>query len=463
MALSSLGVGSGLDLNGIVTSLMEVEQQPLQALKKKQSSYQSRISALGTLKNALSGLQTAAQAFIPATNQSATDKFATLKATTGDNTLLTASASTGAAAATYMLTDISLATAQQIRKTGLTIPTATNGSGDGSLSIKVGTADAVNVSVKGGSTLAQVAKAINDVNTAITASVVNDGSVDYLVFSAKESGASKQISITSTDNDGNAGTNLWSSFNFSSNTANGWTEQQQAASASVKVNGLLITSETNTISKAISNVSFTLVKESTAGTTLTVSKDTTATLTSAINGFIKAYNEAATSMRTLGAYNPNTKIAGALQGDSTLRGAQSQVTSLLQGRAGGNSVYQTLSNIGIALQKDGSLALDSSMLNKAIEADYAGVSNLVATIGSSFKTRIDGLIGSSGSIISATENANRLIKDLDKRQDALNDRLAKIEDRYRKQFSALDTLVAKMNQTSSWLSQQLANLPGASS
>lgn len=464
MAISSLGAGSGLDLSGILSSLMQVEQQPLLALQKKEASYQARISSLGTLKGALSSLQTAAQAFIPSSGQSSTDKFASFKASVADTTIATASASSGATAASYTLKNILLAHSEQIRKTGFSIPTATDGSEDGTLSIQVGSGTAVDVSVEGGSSLADVAAAINNAAAGVTASIINNGSADYLVVSADESGQSNQLTITSSN------PALWGSFDYTPPGAstpgyvnNGWTEQQEATSASVDINGLTITSDSNTISSAIGNVSITLAKESATGTTLSVSKDTTSSLTSTLSAFVKAFNDAAKSMKDLGFYNAETKTAGALQGDNTLRGAQSQVRSLLQTKAGGASVYQTLSDIGISLEKDGTLKLDSTKLNKAITADYSGVTTLVSTVGTAFKNGLEGLVGTTGNIAAATDSANRAIKDIGKREEALLDRLTQIEARYRKQFSALDSLVASMNKTSTYLTQQLANLPGSSS
>ncbi len=220
----------------------------------------------------------------------------------------------------------------------------------------------------------------------------------------------------------------------------------------------------DTVSGALDGVTLTLLKTNTGSpTTLTVTRDVTTSLTSAINSFVKSYNDAAKSMKDLGYYDASTKKAGALQGDSTLRGAQSQVRKLLQTQAGGSSVYQTLSSIGVALQTDGTLKLDSSKLTAAVEADYIGVTELVSKLGTAFKDGLDGLVGTSGTLAAATDSMNRLIKDIGKRQTALTDRLTQVEARYRKQFSALDTLVASMNQTSSWLTQQLASLPGASS
>ncbi len=456
MAISSLGVGSGLDLSSIITSLMQVEQQPLLALQKKEASYQSRISALGGLKSTLSSLQTAAANLVPDSTTSASQKFTSLKTSTGDTTIATATAGTGALASNYTLKNINLAAAEQIRKTEGTL--GIPGSGTGTLSIKVGTGTAVDISVTGGSSLSDIAKAINDAKSDVSASVINDGTTNHLVISAKKTGASNTISIT-----GSVG---WEGFNFKPTSTplstNAWTQQQNAASASVDINGLTVTSDSNTITTAISGLTINLLKESSSGTTLSVSQDSTTSITAALNSFIKAYNDAASSMKSLGAYNETTKVAGALQGDATLRGAQNRIFNLLTSKQGTGD-YTILADIGVALQKDGTLKLDSGKLNKAIESDFSAVANLTASVGTAFKTGLESLIGSSGNITSMTESATRMIKELSRRQEALQTRLAQVQERYTKQFSALDTLIANMNQTSSSLTQMLANLPGSSS
>ena len=180
-----------------------------------------------------------------------------------------------------------------------------------------------------------------------------------------------------------------------------------------------------------------------------------------LNAFVKAYNDANKVMTELGAYNAGAKSAGALQGNSTLRTAQTQVRGMLFGAsAGGTSAYQRLSDIGVSLDKNGVLSLDSTKLNKAVAADFNGVTNLVSTVGSAYKNAIEGMVGSSGSIASATDGANRIIKDIVKRQTTLSSRLNTIEAQYQKQFTSLDTLIAGMQRTSSYLTQQLASLPG---
>lgn len=450
--ITSLGVGSGLDLSSLVSGLMAAEKAPLTALQSKQTKVESRISALGTLKSVLSALQTSASALIPGTGQTASAKFSTFAVKSGDDTIATATAGSGAAAASYSLSNITLASAEQLRKSETALGIPASGS-NGTLSIKVGSGDSVDVSIAPGASLSDIAKAINNSEAKLTASVINDGTNKHLVLTAEETGVANTISLT-----GSVG---WEGFNIRPTTAptntNSWVSQQSAASASVDINGLTITSTTNSLTDAVSGVTINLLKASSSGTSLKVTQDTTTSITSALNSFVTAYNTAASSMKTQGAYNAATKVAGSLQGDATLRSAQSQVSNLLTTRYGTGDL-QTLSDIGIALQKDGTLKLDATKLNKALTTNASAVSELVANVGSGFKTGLGNLIDSTGAITSATESANRLVKELKNRQQAMQLRLDNIQARYVKQFSSLDTLIAGMNQTSASLTSLLSNL-----
>ena len=446
-SITSLGVGSGLDLESMLTKLMAVEQQPLTVLQKKVASYQSRISSLGTLKSALSSLQTAAAALKPSATQTAASKFVKYSASVADTTIATATTTTGAVAGTYNLSNIVLATAQQVRKSDFTIPGVA-----GTLSIQVGTAAAVNVDVAANASLSDISAAINNASTGISASVINDGDKDYLVLTANDTGNANTIKITSSNADWN------DALGFSGTDGNkDWAQSAAAKNAKLTINGIdSISSASNTLT-SISGVTVNLLKA--GSTTVTVGKDTTSSLTSALNAFVTAYNSANTTMGSLGTYNASTKIAGPLQGDATLRTAKTQIRNLLFDTvAGGSSAYQRLSDIGISAATDGTLSIDSTKLNKAISADYAGVTNLVAKVGDAYNTTLDSIAGTSGTLISATNSTTSIIKSLTNRQTTLSARLTQIEANYRKQFSALDTLVASMNSTSSYLTQQLSAL-----
>jgi flagellar hook-associated protein 2 len=472
MAISSLGAGSGLDLNSLLTGLMQSEQIPLVALQRQEASYQSRISALGTLQGALSSLQTAAGSMVPATGTTAVVKYTTFSASIADTTIASAAASTGAVAGSYSLEISALAKSQRLVTPAYVGGSAATVIATGNLLIEFGKLDGVvytgdslrskTITIdSSNATLGGLRDAINAANIGASATIVNGTSGAQLVLSSNETGLSNVIRLSGL-----------TAFDYNPAANTGTMTQaalqggQAATNAAFTLNGIAATSSTNTVTGVLDGVTLNLLKTTAAltPTTLKVSKDSIGSLTSSLNAFVKAYNDANKAMSELGAYNATTKAAGALQGSSTLRTAKNQMRSLVfNATAGGTSPYQHLSNIGVSLGKDGSLSLDSAKLTAAVAADPTSVANLVSAVGSAYKTGIEGLVGSTGSITAATDGANRTIKDLTKRQQALSDRLTVIQANYTKQFTALDSLIAGMKQTSSYLSQQLANLPGVTS
>ncbi|SBT04674.1 Flagellar hook-associated 2 domain protein [Candidatus Propionivibrio aalborgensis] len=457
MAISSPGLGSNLDVNSIVSQLMSIEQRPLTLLKAKEAAYQTKITALGSLKGAISALQTTATALVPTTGTTALQKFSAFNATLADTSIATATTSSGAVAGSYSLSNIVLASAQQIRKSGITVPADA-----GTLSIQVGTEAAVNVNIAAGSTLADVSTAINNAASGISASIINDGTTEHLVLTANDTGSANTITITGSDVGSGTG---WAGGPFDytgTGPNNGWTESVVAGSATLDINGIPVTSASNTLSSTISGVTLNLLKA--GSTTLTVTRDTSS-LSTAVNAFVKAYNDFNATATTLGSYNAATKVAGTLNGDSTLRSAQNQLRTLIgtiPSEVDGEAL-QRLSDIGVSLKKDGTLAVDSSKLSSLISSDINGVANLVAAYGSAFKTTTDGLIGTGGTLSARTDGLNASIKSITQQEEVVAKRLTQIEARYRRQFTALDTLISGLSQTSSFLTQQLANLPTISS
>jgi flagellar hook-associated protein 2 len=470
--VSSLGTGSGLDLNTLLTNLMGAEKAPLVALQKTEASYQARISSLGSVQSVLSALQLAASSMVPAIGSTASSKFSIPQATVADSTIAYATAAPTAAASSYSLDVTSLAKAQR-----LVTPTYGVGSsastaiGTGTLTIDFGelsagntiyTADAARSKTitidSTNNTLGGLRDAINASGADVTASIVLGTTGAQMVLTGKQTGLSsimKMTGVAGFDRDplgGGAGT-------LSEIAAGG----QAAANAAYAINGIAGSGTSNTVTGMIENVTLNLTKVTPllTPTTITVSKDTTTSLTSALTSFVKAYNDAATTMGKLGEYNLATKVAGALQGNSTLRNAQNQVRNqFFNITLGGSSPYQRLSNIGVSLSQEGKLSLDTSKLNAAISADFTSVANLVSAVGTGFKTTTTGLVSITGSIPSAVSSVNNLVTDNRLSQTKMSARLTAIESRYRAQFSALDAAVASMKNTSTYLTQQLANLPG---
>ena len=456
MAISAPGLGSNLDINSIVSQLMALEQRPLALLQSKEAGFQAKITALGSLKGAISTLQTAASALVPATGTTALEKFSVFNATISDKAIASATASSSAIVGSYTLNNIVLATAQQIRKSGITVPADA-----GTLSIQVGTGAAVNVDLAANSTLADVSTAINDAATGISASIINDGTTDHLVLTAKDTGSANTITITGSDVGVGTG---WAGGPFDyagTGPNNGWTESAAAGNASLEVNGIPVSSASHTLSPPISGVTLNLLEA--GSTTLTVTRETSS-LTASVNAFVKAYNDFNKISEELGSYDATTRAAGLLNGDSTLRSSQSRLRSLIGSVPSdvAGAEFQRLADIGVTLQKDGTLAVDSSKLAAAISGNLTGVANLVAAYGGEFKTTTDGLIGTDGTINARSDGIQASIKSITKRAEALSNRLIQIEARYRKQFTALDTLMSSLISTSNFVTQQLASLPNVS-
>lgn len=504
--ISSLGSGSGLDLQSLLTGLMQAEQQPLVALQSKEASYQARISSLGTLKGVLSALQSAASSLAP-TKGTAAAKYTSVSASIADSSIASATvtATSTAVSGTYSLEVSALAQAQRLASPASSAYTsASSVIGTGDLTIAFGTltgeppagnfsADSQRTKTitidSSNATLGGLRDAINAANIGATATIVTGtnattgASEAHLVLTSGATGLSNVMKLkgsgTLTDFDYDPATN---SGTMSQDAAQGG---QAATNASFKLNGIAATSSTNSVTGVLDGVTISLLKTSAiltpatttptvtpatyTPTTLTVSKNTSSGLTTALNSFITAYNTANKSMADLGAYDATTKAAGALQGDSTLRTARNQIRNLVFGTSlEGTPAYQRLSDIGVSLAKDGTLSLDSVKLGAAVASDPTAVANLVASIGKTFSTAMEGIVGksgvdNSGSIASAVDGAKRSITDITKRQEAITARLAIIQANYTKQFTALDTLIASMKQTSTYLTQQLASIASTGS
>lgn len=455
-SVTSGGIASGLDVNGIVSKLMALEQIPLTKLTAKETGYNAKLSAYGSLKSALSNLQVAALAL--STPSTITGKTAAVS----DSTVLSATASSSAVAGKYTLNVTQLATAHTVRSNSPYAAT-TDTFNTGTLAVQIGGGSAVNVIIdNSNNTLAGVALAINNANAGVTATIVNDGTTNRLLLSSNTSGSAGAITVTATDS-GSGGTNALTGLD-SANLV----QTQAANDAQLSINGLAITRSSNTITDAIAGVTLNLTKGTVAnpGTaTLTVSRDNAA-ITTTVGNFVSAYNAAVNLLKTDSAYNASTKTAAVLTGDATVRSLQAKLSNLVHssvtGVAGGIS---TLSDIGISVQKDGTLATDSTKLAAVLADPTKDVTSLLTqtTVGNEgiavlFQISMQTESGYGGLIATRTAGITSSIKDIGTARDALNLRLTTIEARYRAQFTQLDTIITQMQKTSQYLTQQFAAL-----
>lgn len=465
--ISAPGVGSSLDVNAIVTQLIAAESRPLTLLQNRENTFQARLSAFGTLKGSLSALQSAA------TTLGKADTFGAVKATVADTSLFTASVGSGAVAGSHDVEVVQLARAHKLVSAGFADSAATVGTG--SLTVTFGTFSGgaftqnpdrspVTITVTDGS-LAGVRDAINSAAAGVSATLVDDGTSTRLVLSSSQSGAANALRISVADNDGNNGDAAGLS-QLAFDAAGGPSQLTQAVAAQdavVRVDTITITRPGNVISGAIEGVTLTLTRGNPGvSTVLSLERDTDAVKT-AVEAFVKAFNDTTGLLRDLSAFNADTREAGILNGDSVARSVESQLRAVFNTPvAGAPAGLSVLSDAGISFQVDGSLAIDSAKLQTVLDDPARDLSALFAG-DSGFATQIaaltGSLLGADGLLESRTDSINSSLGALDKQREAINARLAQVEARLRSQFAALDALIAGLNQTSSFLQQQLANLP----
>ena len=448
--ITATGIGSGLDVNSLVSQLMAAESQPLTDLKTKESSFQSRLSAFGTLKSAISSFQTAV-------NSVSGTSLAALTASSADETILKASApaGSGASSGSYAIEVQNLATQDKLRSANVAPGAKLDTAGTDTMTITVGSGKPTAIALAANMSLPDLANAINTASAGVTATIVNDGSNDHLVITGKDTGKANAVSI--------AGTGDMAQFSTSSSTM---TVQQHADDARFKVDGLLVTKPSNTVTDAIKGVTLNLVKTNAgAPVTVTVDKDSD-TIRKNVQGFIDAYNKIASTINNLTAYNTTTKTGAVLNGDSSARGILSQLRSELGKAVSDAGNLKSLSDIGVSFQRDGTLALEKpDKLQAAIDNNFDNLTKLFSStsgVGTRLTALTTTMLGSNGVIQSNTDGINSSLKLLGDQETAEQDRLTQIEARYKTQFNALDTALASMKSTSTFLTQQLSALSASS-
>jgi len=392
--ISSLGIGSGLNVNSIISQLMAVQNEPVTELTNRQNSDQATVSTYGLLKSALGQFQTALQGLTD------TSQYQTVNATLADPTVATATATSSAAAGTYYLNVSTLAQSQTLITAGQASTNTPIGSGSTStITFNFGTISgtATNGQYAAGATftgagasktvtidstdnsLSGIAQAINAANIGVTASIINDGSAsgNRLSLTSTSTGAanSMQISVS-----GDAA--LQSLLNEDPAGTQNLTQTSAAQNASFTLNGLAITSASNSDSTTLPGVTLNLLKTTTAPTTLTVAQDTSGTIT-AINSFVSAYNAVQSFISKDTSYDATTKTAGPLQGQNDVNNILIQIQSILDTPvSGASSKLANLAQVGVTFNSDGSLSADNAKLQAALTSNPNALASMFASNGS---------------------------------------------------------------------------------
>jgi len=461
-------INSGLDVGSIVDGLISLERAPITRMQSQASSFQSKISAFQSLNSKLSSLLAKVDRLLyngdeaplstPSTFEERFDNsvFSATKTTSSDEKVLKASAAAGAINGTYDIMVVGLAKIQTDLSSGF-LATTTSIGDTGILDISVDGAAPVHVEINGGNnTLQGMMNAINDAEAGVKASIINDGTeAPYkLVINSSETGKANGYTITKVG---------WSG------TALSFTNKVAADDAHLNVNGIDIYRGSNTISDVISGVTLNLNSASASPVTVTVAEDVDA-MASAVRDLVAAYNEINTVILNQTRYNTQTKTAGVLAGDSTLRDIQTKLQSIVT-RSVSNShgSLTILRQIGIKFNNDGSLGFDDSKFRSAVANDLTSVAALLlgdgGTTGGSPTVDLHNALKSitdplTGPIHNSTQSLSDNIKALNDRISDYQDRLAVRKELLTAEYGRADQAMRLMNMNQNSLSSQMASLSG---
>ena len=472
-SFTSLGVGSGLDLNTIVTQLVALERQPLQALQTKASGLNSQISLFGRVNSLFSSLQTAANKL--------TDTTLWQKSTVSSSNAAVVSASgTSGAPGSYAVTVQKLAGNQTVA-----MDTALSGSdalvGQGTLRLQLGSwdtdqtaftpkdgSDELAIDITATDTLATLRDKINAAGGGVKASLVTDASGVRLALRSDSSGLVNGFRLSVDDIDGNLidGAGL-SRFAFDPPvTTSGLVLKQSAENSRAVVNGIAVESASNEISGAVDGVTLTVLQESATATNVTVKRDKES-VTTAVKAFAEAYNAVVSYLAEQTRYDAGSKTAGALQGDSTAVGLISQLRGVLNGASGASASFPRLSDLGLQAQRDGTLKVDSGKLDAAtnnldeMKKAFANADGLNAAnngFARRYATLSAQVLATDGALSTRTASLQKLVSKNSAEQDKVNERVERVQARLVAQYTALDSNVAKLNSLGGYVTQMIAQM-----
>jgi len=452
------GIGSGMNIDDMVGALVAAEKAPKEAqLNRLETATTTKISALGTLRTALSSFQTALK------DLNDIKLFENRSAKSSNTDLLTATASKTAQPGTYSVKVEQLATGSKTATKALEGNFTTSAAG--TLTVKVGSGEGINVGIEEGASLTQVKDALNAAlkDSGVSANLLTDPSTGKtrLVMSSSNTGEGKDVSISAS-----TGLEAFTIDTASKATAEegGWLELAQNAKFSI--DGLALESATNKVEGAIPDVTLDLVAAGKdKSITVTVAQDQEG-VTANIKKFVEAYNNL---IKTTNSLTKVTKVgedgiplAGGLVGDSSVRSILSGIQNELISAGGGDGV-RLLSDLGITTQKDGTLGIDDKKLKAALENNFDAVGSYFTGdtgLMNRLNNRVDGFNQTGGILAQRVSGLEATTADIKAQREKLELRIESMTARLYSQFNAMDTMVAQLSNTSSWLESTLSSLPG---
>jgi flagellar hook-associated protein 2 len=450
--------GVNLDVRGLVSQLVAAERlKDDSRINRQETALTVQLSGVSTLKGALSAFQSSL------TSLKTQNTFTARSASLSDEKYFKVTAGPTAIPGSYDVEVVALAQSHQLAsdpfEDGM-LETV----GTGTLTLTVGDTSHNIVIEEPRNNLLSVFQAINDISsqTGVQASVINGAEGTRLVLTSNSTGADSEITLTASGGDGGLEV-----FEYDPDGTMNMEQIREARDAHIVIAGTDIYSETNSVTGAIAGLTFDLkAVPTTPGTTvtMTVTADNAAVQKN-VEAFVTAFNKLQETFVSLRSVDTAKKTTGPLFGDSLLRQVEDQIRSQLGNPVTGiQGDYTSLASLGITRGLDGKLSLDSTKFNAALNSGNNAVANVFAStngVANRLSTYLDAQLATGASFDFRATNIQKGLTDISKQKEALEIRMAAVSARYLRQFTALDSMLTSMQQTSSYLTQQLGSLPGA--
>ena len=463
MAISSPGVGSGLDVNGIVSKLVALERKPIANIQSQIGSLQSSVSAWGQIKAGLAKLQDAAGKLAAASTWQA------LRAQSSLPDAVSVSAQSGAVSGQYTVQIQALAQAQSTRTVAFNLGEPigeagrleiSSGQWSGGL-FTAGSGSPVSIAIAASDTLSTIAGKINAANAGVRAAVVRSGGEERLVLRGTNTGQTNGFEIRAFDTGNNLVTDTSTgigrlAFFEDGGGPVGQTLVQNAADAQASVEGIAVTSASNTFENVLSGISFTALAVTAQPVTLTVSDDRDG-MRKAIEDFRTAFNELSRTIRDLTRSDPTGQGNGPLRGDSAAIGILTMLRRYVSDSVSGNTPA-TLNEVGLAFDRNGQLVADATRLDAAL-ANPQSLAGLFGSggIGERIRNFARDALAASGAATARERSLQDTIKRKNQEIERIEQRVQRTEAALRAQYTMLDTKMAGYSGLSSFINQQLAS------
>jgi len=493
MAISSVGIGSGLDVERIITETVALEKEPIKTLEVKAETINSKISTYGQIKSSVDTLNSAAR------DLTLDSGFDAVKINSSNSSAVNATMTGLAAQGSYNVTVDKLAQSQTSASIKLGAKDTMGAAGTMRFVIgNPGKAGAelktVNLDIASSDTLEGIVAKINgnpDLSKSVVASVITDSTgQQQLMVRSRETGLDNQFSMSMGTLVTQADVDAWNALSDTDKKATpfpvigsfkpvdvedgsnlsklavvgGITVKQAAQNAEIKLNGVEMESNTNTFKDIIPGLSISVSAKGESLLSITQDKDATQ---EKIQKFVDAYNAVNELLAASTKYDQGSKTAGVLQGDSSTVSLQNSLRMLTQGIAGNaTGKFNRLSDIGIQMQQGGALTLDAAKLQEAL-GDMDSVKSMFAAkpdalgngggIAVNFKTLTDELLAYEGTLNNKTDSLEKQLELNKAEVEKVEKRAETVEERMRKQYTALDVKMASLSSLDSYISQMVTS------